>query len=315
MKLKTIIITLFITTFFAGLQAQSLKSAGKTYYKANDLLAEGDTLKAIESYQECADISAELGELGECIKLKSETKLSNLYLEEAIKEFYRKNYDGSLQILDKVEAYASFINDPQISSDLLKYKARNYLGKGDQLYQRRKYESAVEMYREALGIDPEFARAYYGLVLSYAKLEDNDLMEEAEKSVRQYSSDKELKDNARNAVASYYKSICAEALNDKKYNIVTMMASKSLVYNSKDPEVYYYLAKSSNEKEEWVSAEKAASRAISLKGDDLMSYYFELGRAYDGMGNQEKACEAYSKVTGGRYQSSAQNRTIELNCQ
>ncbi|MEE4257334.1 MAG: tetratricopeptide repeat protein [Bacteroidales bacterium] len=315
MKLKAIIITLFIATFFTGLQAQSLKSAGKTYYKANDLLAEGDTLKAIESYQECADMSAELGELGECIKLKAETKLSNLYLNEAIKEYYKKNYDGSLQILEKVEDYASFIDDPKISSDLSKYKAQNYLGKGDQLYQRRKYESAVEMYRAALEVDTEFARAYYGLVLTYAKLEDSEMMEEAEKNVRQYSSDEDLKDKARNAVASYYKELCAEAMTDKKYNIVTMMASKSLVYNSKDPEVYYYLARSSNEKEDWVSAEKAASRAISLKGDDMMSYYFELGRAYDGIGNQEKACEAYSKITEGKYQVNAKNRTIELNCQ
>lgn len=315
MNLKAFITTLFIVTLFPALQAQSLKSAGKTYYEANDLLEKGDTLKAIENYKDCADMSAELGELGECIKLKAETKICRLYLDEAAREFNKNNYDKSLQILEKAEVYASSLNDQDIASDVMKYKTQNYLGKGDQQYQRRKYKSAVEMYRAALEIDPEFARAYFGLVLSYAKLDETDKMEEAEKKVSQYSNERDLKEQARSAVASYYKKACKEALDDEKYNIVTMMATRSLVYENNDPEVYYYFARASNMKEDWTTAEKAASRAIALGGDGLMDYYYELGRAYDGSGNTIKACEAYSKITKGQYQLRARNRLLDLNCQ
>jgi tetratricopeptide (TPR) repeat protein len=314
MKLRTIMLTFFTTIFFTGLHAQSLNSTGKDYYKGNDHVAAGDTLKAIASYQDCAEKSAELGELGACIKIKAETNICELYLDKGIRAFNKGKFDASLEMLEKAETYAILINDPGISSKIANYKAANFHAKGNEFYQRNKYKKAVEMYDAALEINPEFANAYYGLVLSYVKLDEGLKMEEAEKNVQDYSSDDKLKNKARNTAALFYKNKCKEALDDEQYNIVTMMAQKSINYISNDPEVFYYSAIASNMREDWVTAEKSALRAIRLSGQENPDYYYELGLALEGSDKTEEACEAYSKVSVGPNKTKAEYRYYTLGC-
>ena len=51
------------------------------------------------------------------------------------------------------------------------------------------------------------------------------------------------------------------------------------------------LAIAYNEQESWGNAVKAAEKAVTFEVEDKSSCYFELGRAYEGMENKEKACE------------------------
>jgi len=315
MNFRHTILTIIITALVTGLNAQSLNSVGKAYYKANDLMEEGDTLKAIEKYIECAEKSAAVGELGECIKIKAETRLLEFYLNESIDKLNRNKFEEALAALVMAETYADSIGDPDISSSILDKRLETYIRNGDYYYSRTKYKNAVEMYLTALEIKEESVDAYYGLVLSYIKLDESLKMEEAEKMIRKYSDDAALKQKTRSTIAAYYKKKCKQALADEKYNIVTSMASKNLSYGSKDPEVYYFFAKASNMKEEWAPAENAALKAIQIGGDDLPDYYFELGRAYEGQGKTEKACEAYLQVSTGLNALPAIKRIKELNCE
>jgi len=314
MKKITIILTLSLLTISSGLFAQSLKSAGKAYDKANKLLIKGDTIKAIDSFQKCADISKELGELGESRKLKADSSIYNLYIIEGVQELNKTKFDKAIEAFNKARDYAEMINNPLMTSEVLNYTAAAYTGKADKLYKSTKYKKAKETYLKAVEVSPNYSNANYGLVLSYIKSDEGAKMEEAVKKVQQYSEDKELKNNAKIAAAGYYKKKCKKAFSDNKFNIVTMMAAKCLNYDKKDPEVYYYYAKASNIKHNWAIAEKNALSAIRLSDEEVPDYYFELGRAYEGTGKTEKACEAYSKVTSGPDQPKVAFRLSLLNC-
>lgn len=315
MKKLFIILILFFFTFSSTLLAQSLNSIGKSYDKASELLVEGDTAGAIELFQKCADMSEGQGEIGACIKLTSEKKIYDLYVIEGQQAYGLKKFDAALTAYEKAGVYAEAINDPQLISQLNAHSLATYIGKAEELYNTTKYKKASEMYLEIIEMNPEYAEAYYGLLLTYSKLDEGVKMEEAEKKVQQYSTDESMKEKARVATASYYAKKSREAFLKDELNIASMMASKSLIYDNSNPEVYYDLARINNKREEWASAEKSASRAVRLSKGTMPEYYYELGVALEGAGNLEKACEAYLKVSGGEKQGQARIRASELNCE
>ena len=90
------------------------------------------------------------------------------------------------------------------------------------------------------------------------------------------------------------------------------MAEKSLQYNPDNAQAFYVLALAYNEQENWGNAVKAAEKSVSYEGEDKSSYYFELGRAYEGMEDKDKACEAYAKVTKGPNKDAAAYQRVNV---
>lgn len=314
MKKLSIALFLFSFTVSSALYAQSLNSIGKTYDKATELLVEGDTADAIKNFQKVIDMSEGQGDIGACIKLTSEKKIVDLYIIEGQQAYRKKKYDAALTAFDVAGTYAETINDPKLTSQLKEYTLVTYIGKAEKLFNTTKYKKATEMYLEIIEMDSEYGDAYYGLLITYIKIDEGGKIEETEKKIQEISNDDALKEKARMATASYYVGKSKEALLKEEYNIASMMASKSLMYDNSNHEVYYNLACINNIRQDWVNAEKAASRAVRLSKGSNPDYYFELGLAYEGGGNTEKACEAFLKVTGGEYKSQAQNRAARLNC-
>ena len=299
MKKLTIILTVFFVTITMGLTAQNLKVAEKAYNSGKELKAEGDFLEAIESFEKCAGICAELGEAGEGLKLYAETKICNIYMDMGVEKFKVKNYDSAIILFTESDKYAQLIDDPSTTAKINSYFAASYTGSGNALYKTKKYKKAVENYNKAIEYNPEYPKAWYGLVLGYSKLDESGMLEESVKNVMEYSTDDKLKNKAKIAAGKYFLKSCTNALEEEQYNIAIAMADRSISYNNTDPNTFYYLAVASNGNKNWGNAQKAAMKAISFEQEDQSNYYFELGRAYEGQGDTEKACEAYSNVTEG----------------
>jgi len=315
MKKLTIILTVLFMTISSGLVAQNLNTAGKAFNKGLGLNKEGKLLEANESFAKCVDICADLGEAGEGLKLNAETKICNNYMKMGVDKFKVKNYDSALILFTESEKYAQIIDNPSTNDKLSTYFAATYTGQGNALYKTTKFAKAVDSYNKALEHNDKYPNAYYGLILGYSKLDDSGMLEESLKKLKECTSDEKLLTKGNLAAAGYYKKTCGKAIQEENYNVASMMAHKSISYNQKDPTVFYYLALASNATENWGNAQKAALKAISFEGDDQSNYYFELGRAYEGIGDTEKACEAYAGVTDGpNKQAATYQRGTVLKC-
>jgi tetratricopeptide (TPR) repeat protein len=312
MKKITIVLSIVLMTFTTGLLAQNLNSAGKAYNKGIELAGEGKTMEAIESYNKCAEICAELGEVGEGLKIKAETQVTNLYMNMGIEKLKAKKYDSAIILLTETKAYADKLDDPATSDKLNNYFAAAYTGKGIELYKTKKYMKAADEYNKALEFNPKYGSAHYYLVLTYSKLDDSGMLEESVNNVMKYSTKEDQKTKANLAAGSYYLKSAHNAVKDEQYNIATAMAEKSLMYNPDNAQTFYLLALAYNEQENWGNAVKAAEKSVSYEGEDKSSYYFELGRAYEGMENKEKACEAYGKVTKGPNKDAAEYQRVNV---
>jgi tetratricopeptide (TPR) repeat protein len=74
------------------------------------------------------------------------------------------------------------------------------------------------------------------------------------------------------------------------------------------PETHFLLATIYNEQSRYQDAVNSAQRAIDLFNgtkDETAKIYFELGKAYEGLGDITRACAAYNDAAYGNYEASA----------
>lgn len=316
MKKLTIILTVFSLMISIGLSGQNLNDAGKAYNKAISLAQENKTFEAIKSYQKCADICAELGEVGEGLKVKAETQIYNLYISMGLDSYKAKAYDSAISTFDDAAVYARLINDPESTKKLNNYYAAAYYGKGNAFLKKTKYNDAIAAFNKAAEYNPGLPNAYYGLAICYSKLEDTGNLEESVKMVKEMTSDEEMINKVNDVAASYYLKMSGKAITAENFNEARMMAEMSIGYQREDPAAFYYLALSNNNLGFFADAQKAATIGVSMDQEDKSNLYFELGRAYEGNDDKENACKAYANVTSGpNMQAANYQRTQVLQCE
>ena len=65
----------------------------------------------------------------------------------------------------------------------------------------------------------------------------------------------------------------------------------------------------------WQKAIEFGNKAVNLEQKSKSKIYFELGKAYEGIGNKSEACNAYKKVTDGPNVAAAQYKVnTEFKC-
>jgi tetratricopeptide (TPR) repeat protein len=97
-----------------------------------------------------------------------------------------------------------------------------------------------------------------------------------------------------------------DAIKSKKYTEAVPNLQAAVSYPEINANAYYYLAVSCNELKKWNDAITAANQALTMDMKDTSATYFELGKAYEGLGKKNEACIAYKKVTSEQYKKSAE---------
>ena len=314
MKKLSIILSAFFFVLTLGLSAQDLNDAGEAYNDGISLTKENKVMKAIASYQECADICAELGEVGEGLKIKAETQISSLYLKLGIDAYKEKTFDTAISLFTLSSEYAKLIGNPDMAEKASGYISTTYAAKGNGLYRNKKYAKAIADFTKSLEYNPEYFKAYYGLAICFNKTEQSVEMEEAVKKVIELGGTDDVVEKSKTLAANYFLKVSGEAIQEKNYREASMMAKKCLEYNYQEANAHYYMALSNNNLGNWDEAIKATELGIKSDGDKSL-LFFEQGSAYEGKGDITKACEAYGNVTSGpNVDAAIYQRTTVLNC-
>lgn len=315
MKKLTIVLTVFLIVCSQSLTAQNLNAAGKEYNKGISFAKENNHIKAIESYQECAVICEELGEIGEGLMIKAQNKISSLYMKLGIDAFKAKDYDTAISYFSLSTNYAEKTGDSDNVKKANNYTATSYTAKGNSLYKGKKYEDAIGNFNTALEYNSEYLKAHYGLALCYNKTGNTEGLEESVNKVIELGGEDKNVKKAKTLASKYFLNLSGKALQIESYGEASMMAKKSIEYDYMESIAYYYQALANNSLGNWDEAIKAAQTGMKAEQEDKSNLFFELGRAYEGKGDIPKACESYGKVTGGPNVDAANyQRTTVLNC-
>lgn len=234
---------------------------------------------------------------------QDEATPASLY-NEGVASLKAKEYDEALDLMIQALAKADPENDQNIISLASRNGAVAAYYSGTQARRGDKIDEAIEIYKKGIELAPEFYVNYGGLALA---LNQKGLGVEA---ITAYLTGAEMaeKSDKPDKAQEYLENagvFISRAYSNSEWDD-TIELAKVYLEHAEAPNVYYYLARALEQKNEYQEALESIEKAIELEegGEDLRNYFAQ-GVIYEGMGNTSSAIAAYRKVTSGRYAETA----------
>ncbi len=300
-------------SLFLGLQVvqgQTLREAVEAYNTGLEL-AETDIKAAIASFEESAQIARLLGEEGEEVREQAEIQIPGLHYELAMEYYRDRNIPDAVKGFEETIEVAKKYNDSGTLRRSENVLHQLYAIKGNSLFREDKNEEALEMFGKALEINPQHARSYLGKGLVYRRLEDVEKFREAMDMAIEnalITEEEQIMQTAESTARDFFLVRAVRAKQENNLQRAIDLISSSLTYDETFPETHFLLATIYNEQSRYQDAVDSAQRAIDLfngNKEETAKIYFELGRAYEGLGDTARACAAYNDAAYGNYEASA----------
>jgi tetratricopeptide (TPR) repeat protein len=336
MKLLKSSITVFLLgLFILGLgqtvEAQDRKEAVQTYNSAREMVQNGEYQKAIDQFKKAIEVGKQLGPEGEDIVERAEGKLPEVYRQMALDEYRAFKQDQTLANLDAtIDAFretkdvAEEYDNSEVSNQANGVINQLLYSKSIIQYKQQSFQDALTTLDEVIKNDPNYAKAYYQKGIVLKKIDDTDLERSMDLfdqaiEVGEKTNDSQIVSRATNAARDELVYRGATATEQKNFSRAKELLNKALEYDSSSADAHYRLAQAYNKTQDWQEALNHSNEALDLETGgrtDKAKIYFELGTAYQGMGQKENACGAYKNAAYGNFKSPAEHQMeFELKCE
>lgn len=330
-SLTTLLLSVFILGLVSSVQAQDKRAAVKTYNKALELAQSGDYQQAINVFNQAISKAKKLGEEGQDILSRSQSKLPQVHYQLALKKYKTFQSDKTLANLEAT--IDQFRTTKEVAE---KYGESQYAKKAAGIVTQLLYNKAVVQYQqndlkaslatldEVIQRDPNYAKAYYqkGIVI---KNMDSKNLEQAiaqfDKAIEvgQKTNDSQIVSTAKDAARKELVYRGFKAIESKNFNRAIELLNRALTYDSTSANAYFRLAQAYNKTQDWQKAVSSAQKGIKYETGgktEKAKIYFELATAYQGLGQKEKACNAFENAAYGSFKAPAQHQMeYELKCE
>ena len=292
--------------------AQSLEEAYDLYQKGVKAAEAKDYPAVIEYLTASIDMYAGITDLegAEGVEGSARQVLSQMYYNYAMELYQGKDFDKALSLFKSAEELAQRSNLDEIATRASSYIGRVYISKASAAFTDKLYDETIEFSEGALKIDAENENAYFWRGRAYREKGDlNNMKTDLDKCI-ELTKDNEQKEktysNAVKIASAAYMNAGMDAIKNKKHTDAIANFEIAVSYPEVNANAYYYMASSYNALSKWNDAVTAANKALSMELKDASGTYFELGKAYEGLGKKAEACAAYKKVTSDQFKKSAE---------
>jgi len=313
--LKTTLVLLLIGLVSFS-YAQDLNEAGTAFNDGNQAYKSKNYSDAVMFYENSLDMCQMIGADAADLQAKVEAQLPKAYWKNGIGLYKKKKFDAAVEQLKKCKKAADKAGDEKIAKYAKIYIPKVISSKGKSLIIDKEYDKAIEVFNEAFEYNPKCVDANYGLGLAYKEKEDIDKAAQyfdaaiangatnpkAEKTVNK----------AKDAGKIMMEAAAAKELQIEHADQAVDYLNKAIEYSGGSFNSYYLLALANNKLKKFDAAVEAATTGLTFSGGDKNSLNFELGKAYEGKGDNANACAAYKKVTSGPNVKAAQFQVKEV---
>lgn len=198
----------------------------------------------------------------------------------------------------KSKRYAEAIEKYNEAIRLEKENYRYLFARGKCYYEMKDFPLAISSLEEAVSVNREFTPAYSLLALSFMKNGDEaNAMFNYDQAFK-YESNPERKVQYKMQVVKYHiKS------GDTQQALTHISEAKAVAPDNLD--ILYYEAKLANQNGDHEKAKNSMISAVSKLGDaqpaQSAKFFYELGLAYNNLGDYENARKAWEKANFGNY--------------
>jgi len=336
MKLLKSRITIFLLGLFIfGLgqtvEAQDRKEAVQTYNSAREMVQNGEYQKAIDQFKKAIEVGNQLGPQGQDIVERAKGKLPEVYRQMALDEYRAfkqnqtlANLDATIDAFRETKDVAEEYDNSKISNQANGVINQLLYSKSIIQYKQQNYQDALTTLDEVIKNDPNYSKAYYQKGIVLKKIDGTDLQRSMELfdqaiEVAKKTNDSQIASRATNAARDELVYRGAKATENKNFSRAKELLNRALTYDSSSADAHYRLAQAYNKTQDWQQAVDHSKEALGLETGgrtDKAKIYFELGTAYQGLGQKENACGAFNNAAYGNFKSPAEHQMeYELKCE
>lgn len=330
-SLTTLVFSLLMFGVIVNTQAQDKRAAVKTYNKALELAQAGDYSQAINVYNQAIVQAEKLGESGQDIVKRAKNKLPQIHYQLALQKYKTfqsdqtiANLDAAINEFQNTKDVAEQYGDQQISQQTGGIITKLLYQKSLVQYQQNNLKDALATLNQVIERDPNYAKAYYQKGIVIKNMESQNLEDalaqfdraiEVAKKVGDKKTLRRAQESARDELI--YRGVKATEDNQNFDRAIELLL-RALEYDSTSADAYYRLAEAYNKNQNWSQAVKYAQQGLEYESGgrtEKAKIYFELATAYQGLGQKENACNAFSNAAYGSFKSPSEHAMeYELKC-
>lgn len=314
-KLRLLLSVIFLSSSMA-IFSQALNEAGEAFNAGIAAAKAKNYNEAIKAYKNCIDLCDKVGDEGTNMKIQAESQIPGAYYNNGLALYKSRKFDDAIKSFSDAADHATNVNDTRTIGKANNYIARVYNTKGTALYKAKDYDNALTAFEEAIEADGSYFKAYYSKGLVYNKQKNATAFKIAMDKVIELGpeTDKTVK-AAKTTVFRSFRTEAAKALQAGNFNKSIENIALALTYGSADAQTLYYATIAYNGLSQWQKAVDSGKKALEFKQNSKSEVYFNLGKAYEGLGNNSQACSAYKNVIDGPNLAAAQHKVnTELKC-
>ncbi|MGM0545709.1 MAG: tetratricopeptide repeat protein [Bacteroidota bacterium] len=336
MKLfKSSISILLLGLFMMGLgntvEAQDRKEAVQTYNSARELVQSGEYEQAIEQFKAAIEIGNEIGEEGQDIVERAQQRLPEVYRQMAMDEYrtFKEdqtmgNLDATINAFQNAKDVADEYDNSEVADQANGVVNQLMYSKSILQFKQQSFDDAIATLDKVIERDPNYAKAYYQKGIVLKKQDDVDLNEviamfDEAIEVAQENNDSDIVSRAQDAASDELVYRGANATEDDNVDRAIELLNRALEYDSSSADAHYRLAEAFNKAQDWQEAIDHSNEALGYESggrSDKAKIYFELGTAYQGLGQKEDACSAFENAAYGDFKSPSEHQMeYELECE
>jgi tetratricopeptide (TPR) repeat protein len=316
-KLITLTVSLFLVLANLNLNAQSLDEAGMLFNQGVEQMKAEDFNQAITSFEATVAICDQLGPEGAELKARAVQQIPDLHYRLGLALYKEKKIAESIIRLEQAVEISKELGDENTQAKAQKILPQLIYAVGMSEYKKDNFDAALEKMNAALAYDESYAKAYLGKALILNKQDNAEEMQDnLQKAIRFGEAEGDSKTIA-SAQEIGYKGFLVrgqKALQANQLADAESYLSKAASYNDSEANLHYLLAVTYNKLQKFELARDEAAKAVELEEspEKQAAAWFELGTAYEKLGDNGNACDAYAKALTGPNGAAAKYQRDEV---
>jgi len=271
-------------------------------------VANTDTKAAIADFLKVLDMCGRINDTAAAKVCELATsQLPALQFNYASELYKSSQLDSSIANFEKAYTYAQIYGDEKTEGKTADILSKLYLSLGNNYYRDDDFTNAMTVLNKSLKYNPKFAKVYLTMGMIYKKQDNAAMMTNAMDTAILYGNeenDPRTVGSAQKVMKDYFLISANGLVKDKDYNQMITLLDKAQSYDKTDANIYYLYALAYNGLSEWDKALEAATTGLGLEAQDNAAkakFYFEMGNAYYGKNETDKACTAYKNAMYGNF--------------
>ena len=315
-----ILLTAVLICSVKFLSAQSIEEARDLYNQGGQATTDGDLVTAIQNFEECITMCETLYEEEEDVDaeellMQVQKSMPILYWQVCQSKVKEKDYKSSLEYALKAKEAANAVVDEAIASKASAMASKLYYSFGLSSYKTKTYDKALANLDKSINESATNFTAHLLKVVIFKETQNEESLIAATKAVMAVPGDDENKDKAISLTSNYFYNEGVKAKQASDYSKAIKDIQTSFEFNPENADAYYLLASIYNSQENWDKAIATANEGLKYEESSAEAkarFYYELGNAYLGKGDNANACDAYSKSAFGVYSENAAYQMNEV---